>query len=201
MSFWIRHSIFVFPIVTSGVTHPLLLYCTISSLSMLNKTYCVVCIKEICSCEFGMTWGWVTGVICSFKTAQYQMKSLCSSIPTEATTEAIIRRGQWEARVSLLKVVCEFVAQVEVRAAGRIWMRKRMHAGAGAWMCEKAYKLLEPEVFLFTRKWPTRVLFMIFAHRHARVKSKLDTRTHSQMHKETHTDGAHGGSTGIWRND
>lgn len=100
-------------------------------------------------------------------------------------TEPIIRRWQWEFRGSSLKVVCEFVTQVEVRAADRIWMRIRMHAGA--WMCEKVDKLLELEVSLFIREWPTRVLFMIFAHRHARVKSKLDTRTHLRTHKETHT--------------
>lgn len=102
MSFWIRHSTFVFPILTTGVTHPLLLYCTISSLSMLNKSYCVVCIKEICSCEFGTTWGWVIGVTCSFKTAQYQMKSPCSSTHRGNHTERtgggpgfLVKSGLW----------------------------------------------------------------------------------------------------------
>ncbi len=130
MSFWIRHSTFVFPIVTTGVT------LAHSSLSMLNKSLCVMCIKEMNLERHEVElFGWFVPL--NLLSTRWNNHVL---LPTWAI------RGQREAWISSLKLVCEFVAQIEVNEVG-LWMRKLMHAGAGAWMCETACKLLERRSF------------------------------------------------------
>lgn len=160
--------------------------CIVSSLSMLNNSFCVTFWDDMRVSEFSSD-------ICS-----WELFSTRWNHHVFLPKEPIIRRWLWEVRGSLLKVVCEFVAQVEVgngphtnENTNARWSMNVRESGLTPWAGGLS---VHPRM-------TNSSSFYVFAHRHARVKSKLDTRTHLRTHKETHTDGAHGGSTGIWRND